>query len=151
MKKLIVLITLVFAIGMVANAQNFAKSLISSNAAALDKTSDTVTNTGVINMTNTGNVVRGSRHTVTVSAVVSRISGTAGGTVILQGSNDGVNYSTIAATQLQGGETATFTLTNVASQAYHWVVLEAPFLYYRTQTTGTGTEVIGIKGTVMSN
>lgn len=152
MKKLITLIALVFAFSITANAQNYAKSFISASATAIDKTIDTVTNTGVINMTlPLATPVRGPRQTVTVSAVVSKISGTAGGTVILQGSIDGVNYSTVAATQLQGGETATFTLTNVASQTYHWVVLNAPFLYYKTTITGTGTVVESIASKVLSN
>jgi hypothetical protein len=148
MKKLVILSFMVFALGMSAFAQ---KALISSNAAALIPTVDTVTNTGSKYMTlPLSTPVTGPKQTVTISAVATLISGTGAGTVILQGSIDGVNYSTIAASQLQGAQTATFTLTNVSSQVYHWVVLGAPFPYYRINLTGSGTEVISIAGKLLS-
>lgn len=151
MKKLL-MIAITCLIAFSVNAQNGARSLISSNASALIPTVDTVTNTGVKTMALPATqIVKGPKQTTTVSAVITKISGTGAGTVVLKGSNDGVNFSTIASTQLQGGQTATFTLTDVASQAYHFVVLNNPFLYYETVTTGSGTEVISVKGTVLYN
>lgn len=151
MKKLLIF-AVVCLFAFTASAQNGAKALISTNTAALIPTVDTVTNTGVKTMTiPASQIVKGPKQTTTVSAVITKISGTGAGTVVLKGSNDGVNFSIIASTQLQGGETATFTLTDVASQAYHFVVLNNPFLYYQTVTTGSGTEVISVKGTVLYN
>lgn len=128
------------------------RSLLSSNAAALIKTVDTVTNTGVVNMTlPVTQPVIGQHQTITVSAVITKISGTGAGTVVLQGSTDGVNYETLAASQLQGAQTASFTITNVASQVHYFVVEKAGYKFFRTVTTGSGTEVVSVKGAVYPN
>lgn len=151
MKKLS-LILLFGALLFIVPKVQAQRSLISANVNALIKTVDTVTNTGVINMTlPTVQKVVGQYRTVTISTVVTKISGTGAGTIVLQGSTDGVNYETVAASQLQGAQTASYTITNVASQVHLFVVEKAPYLFYRTQTTGSGTEVVSVKGTVYPN
>lgn len=148
MKKLLILFSVVL-LSFTANAQNALTPLYSTNVNALIPTIDTVTNTGV--KTLTGKIpVSGLRQTVTVSTVLTLASGTGSGTVTLQGSIDGVNYQTVATTQLQGGQTSSYTINNVAGQVCHFVLLNNPFGYYRTTVTGSGTEVLYIKGNFIS-
>lgn len=123
------------------------RAFLSSNAVALIKTVDTVTNTGAKSMT-LPLALGGPRQTTVVSAVCNLLTGTGAGTVILQGSIDGVNYATIAATQLQGSQTATFTLTNVANQSYNFVLPNCAFRFFKVTLTGSGTETITIAATV---
>lgn len=148
MKKLS-LILLFGALIFVAPKVNAQSTLITANTAALIPNIDTVTNTGVKSMTS--GVVKSSWHTVTVSVVLNKISGTGAGTAILNGSIDGVNYSPVAASQLIGAQTASYTITNVANQSYNWVVAQSPFLYYQVTVTGSGTEVLAINGKYLAH
>jgi hypothetical protein len=98
--------------------------------------SDTVTNAG------TGTVqcrlLRAVAVTnTTVQVNVTKISGTVGGTISLQGSLDGVNWRALNTVDTQ---TALATITAAdATASYHWRLAGSPFLYYRVSWTGTGT------------
>lgn len=145
MKKLIL-----FAAFCLIGLGSFAQaSLASSTTPTLNNKVDTVTNTGNKVMTSSVRLpTTNGKLNTTISAVLTLISGTGAGTVVVQGSLDGVNFQTLAASQLQGAQTASYTITNVASQSCNFVVAGAPFLYYRTLTTGSGTEVISVSGKI---
>lgn len=65
----------------------------------------------------------------TFQLVVTKVSGTVGGTCYLQGSLDGVTYV----------NSDTLTLSDQAVNVKQIVKTGNPFIYYRAITTGTGT------------
>lgn len=67
---------------------------------------------------------------IAVQAKVTKISGTAGGTVKMQGSLDGTNYTDIG---------SAYTVTDVASQSTMFYVTGPLPYYIRVLQTGTGT------------
>jgi hypothetical protein len=99
-------------------------------------TSDTVTNTATIYLTTP--VISEAPATSTVIWVaVTKISGTVGGTITLQGSLDGTNFKAMNTVDTQTA-LATITATD-ATNTYHWRLAGSPFRYYRVSWTGTGT------------
>ena len=119
--------------------------------------SATVTNTATAYV---GLQVKGTYNSVVIQAVSEKISGTAAGTVTLQGSNDGTNYVTVDASYLYDmatsapyttGGGATLTVTNVATSSKIFVVNGSPYAYYRLSHTGSGTMVSRLKGYLMPN
>ena len=98
--------------------------------------SDTVTNTGVGVLTTKRVTGTGA---VTIQVNVTKVSGTVGGTISLQGSLDGTNFKALNTEETQTA-LATITATD-ASNVYHWRLSKSPFLYYRVSWTGTGTMV----------
>ena len=68
---------------------------------------------------------------------VTKISGTVGGTITLQGSIDGTNWKAINTNDSQTA-LATITATD-ASNTYHYRLLGGNFPYLRVSWTGTGT------------
>lgn len=131
MRKIFILIAL-FACSLGLQAQ-VNMSMTGSHAAL-----DTVTNTGTTTWTSSRVPVAGGLN-VTVHITVTKISGTVGGTITLQGSLDGVTWKAMntvdTATAL-----ATTTATD-ASNTYHYRLLGNPLPYYRVSWTGTGTMV----------
>lgn len=94
---------------------------------------DTAVNTTVTTLTS----VACTKDNLTTSIVVNvlKISGTAAGTVVLQGSNDNTNFRT-----LPTAVAASFTVTDIAAaQGITWVLTGNPYRYYRVQYTPTGT------------
>ena len=87
-----------------------------------------IVNAGTVNATKT---VSRSYTTLTVQAVVTKVSGTVGGSAILQGSLDGTNYKSIGAD--------TLTLANVTTNSHIWYLAPSKHYYYRVVYTGTGT------------
>jgi len=73
-----------------------------------------------------------------VQTVITKVSGTVGGTVTLQGSVDGVNYETVDLSYISDS-IATFTPTNVATNSVIFKMNGAPYGYYRIKYVGTGT------------
>ena len=123
----------------------------------ISASSDTVANSG------TGYVqlqVKGAYSNVSIQVVSTKISGTAGGTVTLQGSNDGTNFVTVDASYLEdistsspyttGGGT-TLTVLNQATTTKVFVLNGSPYAYYRLSHTGTGTMVSRLRGYLMPN
>lgn len=97
--------------------------------------SDTITNTGTEYATLQ---VKSSGSIISIQAVVTKLSGTVAGTVILQASNDGLNYVTIGSD--------TLTLSNVTTNSYLFTVSNHPYIYYRLKATGSGTMSATLKG-----
>jgi hypothetical protein len=121
------------------------KHAVTNMLQATGAATDTVTNsaTGYV-----GLQIKSSYNTVTIQAVVTKISGTAGGTVTLQGSNDGVNYVTVSTDY---STAQTLSVTNVTTNTKIFIVTGSPYSYYRLSHTGTGTMSTTIRGYVMPN
>lgn len=108
-------------------------------------TTNTVTNTGTAYL---GIKLTSWFTSVSFQVNCTKVSGTQGGTVTLQGSNDGINYLTVntgyisndvtAAPYTTGGS-ATHTATDVAVSKKIFVLRGSPYQYYRVSWTGTGT------------
>ncbi len=131
MKKVIFLL-----FGLVAFLAVETKAQVSDLTSPYSLTSDTVTNTGTAYLSSVA-VSQAPAVTTTVWVAVTKISGTVGGTITLQGSLDGTNWKAVN-TPNTATALATFTATD-ASNTYHWVISGSPFKYYRVSWTGTGT------------
>jgi hypothetical protein len=88
---------------------------------------DTVVNAASVSKTFT---VTAGYSAVAVQPVITKISGTVGGSAILYYSLDGTNFS-------PAGDT--LTLANVTTNSKVFAKVTAPGVYYRVTTTGTGT------------
>lgn len=114
------------------------KSMLSSYSL----TTDTATNTGTtylqINSTSYW-------EKVTFQPVVTKVSGTAAGTVTLQGSVDGTNYVTVSSSYASA---TTMSVTNVTTSTALLTVTSSPYRYYRLSYTGSGTMVCILAGYV---
>jgi len=101
-------------------------------------TIDTVANTGTTYVSTTSRLKNDGHYTNTVIQVnVTKISGTVGGTISLQGSVDGTNWKALNTAETQTA-LATVTATD-ATNSYHWRLNGSPFQFYRVSWTGTGT------------
>jgi len=130
MKKIIILILVV----LVASASIYAQ--VADLKSIYNLTSDTVTNTATIYLQSPA-ISPAPATSTTIWVSVTKISGTVGGTITLQGSLDGTNYKAINTVDTQTA-LATITATD-ASNTYHWRLAGSPFTYYRVSWTGTGT------------
>lgn len=98
-------------------------------------------------------------ETVSIQAIVTRLSGTAGGTVTLQGSNDNSNFKTVSTAYLKGvfttpyttGGAATLSVANAVTNTKIFTLIGSPYKYYRLSYTGTGTMSCTLKGSVLGN
>jgi hypothetical protein len=134
-KTTLLIVSLVALLSIAANAQ-IAPFYNALSTGGVFPQSDTVSNTG------TGTVqCRVLRDVPTVNTTiqvnVTKISGTVGGTISLQGSLDGTNWKALNTAETQTA-LATVTATD-ATNVYHWRLNGSPFLYYRVSWTGTGT------------
>lgn len=121
MKKILFL-SLFISLAFIGSAQvNFT----ASNGLARDTVTNTATETWSVH-------IPGSQKTIGIQVIITKISGTAGGTIVLQASTDGTNYFTVP-----GSDTA--TATNVASQSFGWEIENSKWPYYQLLYTGTGT------------
>lgn len=123
--KRTIIIALLSVCTLFCQAQTSATIMPASNGLAID----TVTNTGSETWTLK---VPGFQKTVAVQFTATKISGTVGGSVLLQGSLNGSNWDTVVST-------SAYTATDVASQTEIFAVENSKYLYYRVQWTGTGT------------
>jgi hypothetical protein len=130
MKKLFILLFALVAFASSAQVFDLKNSL---SPYAL---TDTVTNGGTATVTSPV-VSAAPAVTTTIWVVATKISGTVGGTITLQGSLDGTNWKALN-TPNTATALATFTATD-ATNTYHWVISGSPFRYYRVSWTGTGT------------
>lgn len=121
------------------------KHAVTTMRSSYNLTSDTATNSGT---TYVGITTTNSYSTVTIQAVVTKISGTVAGTVTLQGSDDGTNYVTVSSSF---ATSTTHTATNVATSTKHFIITGNPYKYYRLSYTGSGTMSAILKGYLMPN
>ena len=94
-----------------------------------ENSTDTLVNAATVNLNQT---VRLSYVNFAFQVVLTKISGTVAGTVILQASLDGTNFVTVPGTD-------TLTLANVTTNNIIWTLTSTPYLYYRAACTGSGT------------
>ena len=121
---------MLFAVGLLTAPKIDAQVALVSPT--YGNTIDTVTNTGTKVL---WKKVTGYKETITITANITSISGTLGGTLIPIVSNDGVNfYNGTAATVSDSA----YTVTNTASQGKAFTCKRG-FQYYGVQWTGTGT------------
>lgn len=108
-------------------------------------TSDTVINTATQYLQSPA-LSSAAATTTTVWVGVTKISGTVGGTITLQGSLDGTNWKAV---NTVGTQTAMATITATdANNTYHWILQGSPFQFYRVSWTGTGTMSASIRAQV---
>lgn len=126
-----------------ASAQSF--TLLSPHGG----TTDSVTDAGTNYLTKQ---INGAASVVTVQLVITKISGTAAGTAVLQGSINGTNYVTLhyaTGGATTGSQNDSFTLTNVTTQSVSWVIAPSHYNYYRVSVTGSGTQLLRLAATAI--
>jgi len=126
----------ILIVGLVAFSTIESKAQVASLKSVYDLTSDTVVNAATVTLT-TSPKLSDLNAPTTIWVSVTKISGTVGGTISLQGSLDGTNFKAINTPETQTA-LATITATD-ATNTYHWRLNSSPFLYYRVSWTGTGT------------
>ncbi len=132
MKKIAILLF----VGLAAFLTIDVKAQVADFRSVYNLTSDTVTNTATITMTSPA-ISPAPATSTTIWIAVTKISGTVGGTLTLQGSIDGTNWKAMNTVDTQTA-LATITATD-ASNTYHYRLAGSPFPYYRVSWTGTGT------------
>ena len=133
MKKILFILSTI-AICTVTQAQT--GNLTATNGLTLD----TVTNTGIKNLTigTTGKLKFDGAGSFILT--VTKISGTVGGTATLQGSHNGTDWAGIA---------TAYTVTD-ATQTKSFDFDRSKYTYYRINVVGTGTMAASIKGTYLA-
>lgn len=151
MKKYLLIAGLALMSCLAANAQvlQTASPLVGGDYGnAIDTINNSETVTKWIKVTQ-------SYESQSIQVVITKISGTVGGTVTLVGSNDGTNFvdicrASIAATALRPSYSDTLVPTNVTTNTKIWTFSNAantqgqttdfgPYLYYGVKYVGTGT------------
>jgi hypothetical protein len=85
---------------------------------------------------------------ISIQSVVTKVSGTVAGTVILQGSLDGTNFVAVNSSY---ADVVSYSPTDVATSTKIFVVTGAPYRYYRLYYVGAGTMVATQKGYLLPN
>ncbi len=120
MKKYIAILLLVVGFGLTATAQRATTLALAAG--------DTAVNTGT--STKQLPILTTGYAGAAIQVTLTRNSGAAGGSLVIQGSNDGTSWGTIG---------SAFTPTDVASQTAIFQVTAPVPVYLRTLLTGTGT------------
>lgn len=87
-------------------------------------------------------------NTVTIQSVITKVSGTVGGTATLQGSIDGTNFVTVSSAY---ADVTSYTPTDQTTNSKLFIVTGSPYRYYRISYTGTGTMVATQKAYILPN
>jgi hypothetical protein len=124
MKKILSVLFLIAAIAFTAPQAH-------SQASVLITSTDTLVNTDTAYISLP--TATGGYYAVGIQAVVTKVSGTAAGTAIIQGSLDGTNYVTIG--------TDTLTFTNVTTNTKVWEITPSVYQYHRVRFISSGTVV----------
>jgi len=121
------------------------KHVVSNMLSPYSAISDTTTNSAnsyvTLGVTNWYN-------TVTIQSVITKISGTVGGTCTLQGSIDGTNFVTVSSAY---ADVTSYTPTDQTTNSKLFIVTGSPYRYYRLSYTGTGTMSASHRGYVLPN
>lgn len=131
MKKILFLLCLCTTV-MVMQAQTFAVKPVALTTTSYGIALDTVTNAG--SKVTTPFRVANWHLGVTAQVVVTKISGTVGGSIGLYGSIDGTNWSLIGSASTPTDATANYSFNTTVS-----------WYYYQLKYTGTGTMSASIK------
>lgn len=122
MKKIfLIIVSLSLMAFTKSEAQSVLSKMTNPNGASIDTATNATAEGPVLK-------VAGYQSTLSIVLAVTKISGTVGGSVQWQGSNDGVNYGTISSTTITDG-------------SVNYVYSETPkrYLYYKANVAGTGT------------
>ncbi|MES2287763.1 MAG: hypothetical protein V4547_18890 [Bacteroidota bacterium] len=131
--------------GYVFTADPLGKHATTNMLSNYSKVSDTIVNSG------SGYIdkrVVGGYNTLSIQTVVTRLSGTAGGTVTVQGSCDGTNFVTVNTSYITA---QTQSISNAVTNTKVFVITGSPYAYYRLSYTGTGTMSCTLKGYLLPN
>lgn len=143
--------------GFLFGSPQIGRHIVTSMLSDYSVAGDTVTNSG------SGYVqlqTKGNYSSVCIQAVATKISGTNGGTITLQGSNDGVNFVTVNTGYLKDVATAnpyavsggaTLTVLNQTNTTKIFTIIGSPYSYYRVSHTGTGTMSSRLRAYLMGN
>lgn len=131
--------------GYCKTSGGYGKRAVQNLKSSYGLTSDTCVNSAT---TYVGLTVENYYKKVSIEAVITKISGTVGGTVTVQGSVDGTNYVTVSSSY---STVTTFTPTDQATNKKLIVVTGSPYKYYRLSYTGTGTMSATLKGYLVPN
>jgi len=133
LKLLFVGLFALFSLNVQAQAPTGPKVTYSAVGQALSipthAATDTVTNTTVLYQYA---ILQGSNIHATFQSLFTKVTGTPAGTIVLQGSIDGVNWS--------GTLGSSFTITDVATQVATFTVVPSQYQYYRIVVTPSGTQ-----------
>jgi hypothetical protein len=135
MKK-ILFIMLLNAGALFASAQYVQVNPVLLTTTSYSNTLDTVVNTAA--KVTTPFRVSNWHSGVTAGVVVTKISGTVGGTLALQGSMDGTNWFTIGSASTPSDASANYSFNTAVA-----------WFYYRISYTGTGTMSASFKAHIM--
>lgn len=131
--------------GYIFTADQLGKHATTSMLSNYSKVSDTIVDSGSGYLDKR---VTGGYNTLSIQTVVTKISGTAGGTVTVQGSVDGTNFVTVNTAFISA---QTQAITNVTTNTKVFVITGSPYAYYRLYYTGTGTMSCILKGYLLPN
>ena len=133
MKKILSVLILTFCV-FAAGAQSYNNNPVATVGATYGNALDTVTNAG---SRSTASYTTGSWYygkTVNAHVIVTKISGTVGGSIGLYGSMDGTNWTV----------TETVTTATDATNNY-FISTTKRYKYYKVMWTGTGTMAASMK------
>ncbi len=119
MKKILFLATMVIGYSSIASAQRATLMPLIAG--------DTIVNTGTVTKTITASA---GYSALGIQPVVTKISGTVGGTLFLYQSLNGSDF-------VKTGDS--LNLTNITVNTVFWSQRTVPGVYYRVIATGTGT------------
>lgn len=120
-----------------ASAQMLTPKVLTTTS--YGNTLDTVVNTAAKVTTPADGLIKNWKNGATALVVIKKISGTVGGTLVLQGSMDGTEWVTIGS--------ATTPTDASANYAFNTTVR---YYYYRISYTGTGTMSASIRSTLFT-
>lgn len=132
------ILTLTLGIALIAGMTLTSQAQTTANVLKSTPThvpTDTVVNTGVKNQYTTP--ISGFADVLTFQYVITKISGTVGGSLLLQGSIDGTNYVNIG---------SAVTPTDVALQSGTFALTAHNYITYRLNYTGAGTMSAKLNG-----
>lgn len=144
MKKILSILALFICFAISTQAQRVATSgaLVS---ATYGKLTDTVTSTTAHYMVLPSGTTLPATMELTLVATCTEITGTTAGTLTVEGSVDGTNWSSL---YLTNSTTAvqSFTATDVASQTFSWKLDYFAYKYIRLKVVGISTPDFTIAG-----
>lgn len=145
MKKLLILL-FVGLVAFSANAQLTSTTASFNNAIKMKTTLTSAVDSVVVTNTGTGDLLISfsNKHAESIQALITKASGTLGGTMTLYGSNDNVNWTALTdatSTPTITTHTVADAGTYAAPQTKVWYLGEHEMKAYKITWAGTGTMV----------
>lgn len=118
---------MILSIGLLA----FSNNSVNAQAAVRITSTDTLNDAETVYIALP--TLTGGYYSIGIQAVVTKVSGTVGGTAIIQGSLDGANYVTIGS--------STLTFSDQAVNTAVWSITPSTYQYHRVKFVSSGTQV----------